>query len=61
MYGIIKLGAINCLDEEELCEEMNVYSQPTLLVYTEKFNDEGEKYEGEMDAAKISKFATSKM
>lgn len=25
LYGIIKVGAIDCLSEEELCEEFGVY------------------------------------
>lgn len=33
MYGIIKVGAVECEDEEELCEEFSVYSVPTLFVY----------------------------
>lgn len=61
MYGIIKVGAINCEEEIELCEEMSVYSTPALLAYTESFNDDGERYQGDMEINKISKFATNKM
>lgn len=25
MYGIIKVGAIDCANDEELCEEFSVY------------------------------------
>jgi len=28
MYGIIKIGAIDCLSEEELCEEFSAYDIP---------------------------------
>jgi len=28
LYGIIKVGAIDCLSEEELCEEFGVYEHP---------------------------------
>jgi hypothetical protein len=33
MYGIIKVGAIECEDDEELCEEFAIYSMPTLMVF----------------------------
>jgi len=61
MYGIIKVGAINCEEENELCEEMNVFSSPQLLVFTESFSDDGERYTGTLELDKISKFATNKM
>ena len=28
MFGIIKVGAIDCRDEEELCEEFSVFDHP---------------------------------
>jgi thioredoxin-like negative regulator of GroEL len=28
LYGIIKVAGLNCLDEEELCEEFSVYDVP---------------------------------
>jgi len=28
LYGVIKVGAIDCLTEEELCEEFGVYDIP---------------------------------
>lgn len=33
MYGIIKVGAVDCMEDEELCEEFSVYSVPTLMVF----------------------------
>jgi hypothetical protein len=33
MYGIIKVGAIDCGNDEELCEEFAVYSTPILMVF----------------------------
>ena len=43
LYGIIKVGAIDCLQEEELCEEFSVYSVPTVLIFSENIADDGEK------------------
>lgn len=61
MYGIIKVGAIDCEHDEELCEEFAVYSVPTILVFQENYGDEGEPYKGKMTWKSISTFATSKM
>jgi hypothetical protein len=61
MYGIIKVGAIDCNEDEELCEEFSVYSVPTLLIFTENFRDDGERYTGKMEWKAISNVATSKM
>lgn len=61
MYGIIKVGAVECEDDEELCEEFSVYSVPTIMIFQETYNDEGEKYEGKLEWKSIGSFATSKM
>ena len=61
MYGIIKVGAVECEDDEEVCEEFAVYTHPSIIVFQESYNDEGEKYEGKMEWKSIANFATSKM
>jgi hypothetical protein len=61
LYGIIKIGAINCHDEEELCEEFGVFTYPTIYTFTEKYNDDGEKYQGKFEWKEISQVATAKM
>ena len=33
MFGIIKVGAIDCLAEEELCEEFGVFDSPVIKIY----------------------------
>ena len=35
MFGIIQVGAIDCRDEEELCEEFAVYEYPVIKIFTE--------------------------
>jgi hypothetical protein len=42
MYGIVKVGAIDCAEDEELCEEFSVYQHPSLMVFTENISDDGE-------------------
>ena len=61
LSGVIKVGAIDCLQEEELCEEFSVYQVPTILIFSENFSDDGEKYEGEMNASQIMNAAAKKM
>jgi len=61
LYGVIKVGAIDCLQEEELCEEFSVYQVPQILIFSENFRDDGEKYTGDMKAAQIMNAAAKKM
>jgi len=61
LYGMIDVGAIDCLKEEELCEEFSVYQVPTIMIFTENFADDGEKYTGKMEANAIMNAAAKKM
>ncbi len=46
LYGIIKVAALNCQAEEELCEEFSIYEHPQTLIFTENMKDDGERYTG---------------
>ena len=61
MYGILKIGAMDCLGEEELCEEFGVYDIPQILIFTEKYEDNGERYRGDMDVTALANAAVRKM
>lgn len=61
MYGIIKVGAVDCQEEEELCEEFAAYQIPTIKVFQEAYSDDGERYTGKNEWKAISNFATQKM
>ncbi len=61
MYGMVKVGAVDCSEDEELCEEFSVYSVPTLMLYSESYSDDGEKYTGAMEWKSISGKATRMM
>lgn len=61
MYGIIKVGAVDCSEDEELCEEFSVYQYPTMMVFQENYSDDGERYTGDMNWKSIANFATKKM
>ena len=61
MYGVLKVGAVDCQDDEELCEEFAVYSVPTIMVFQESYSDDGESYTGNVEWRSIANFATKKM
>ena len=61
MFGILKVGAIDCKEEEELCEEFQVYETPTIKTFTENANDDGEIFRGKKEWKAISGVASNKM
>lgn len=61
MYGVLKVGAVDCQEDEELCEEFAVYQIPTVMVFQESYSDDGERYTGKMEWKAIANFATKKM
>ena len=61
MFGIIKVGAIDCHEEEELCEEFGVFETPTIKIYTENAYDDGLKFTGKKEWKSISSAAAAKM
>ena len=61
MFGIIKVGAIDCLQEEELCEEFSVFDAPVIMIFTESGNDDGLRFKGKNDWKSISSAASAKM
>lgn len=58
MFGILKVGAIDCMTEEELCEEFGVFDTPTIKIYTEKFSDDGMTFKGKKEWKSISAAAS---
>ena len=61
MFGIIKVGAIDCHEEEELCEEFSVFDYPQIKIFTENANDDGEVFRGNKEWKSISNAAAVKM
>ena len=60
-YGIFNFGAVNCKDDEEICEEYSVYSTPKLLYFPESANEGEEEYKGNIDFQSIFKFGAKLM
>lgn len=61
LYGIIKVAAVNCADEEELCEEYNISSYPTILVFPDNTAKKFEIYKGKRTYEEFSNYAISHM
>lgn len=52
MYGIMSVGAIDCKEDEEMCEEFSVYDSGAgnvIKIFTENTNDDGIEYKGKKD------------
>jgi len=61
LHGIIGIGAIDCEEDEEICEELAVSKAPKVKIYTEKSSDKGEFFKGKFEWKPISSKANSKM
>lgn len=61
MFGIIKVGAIDCHAEEELCEEFSVYDAPVFKIFTESLSDDGIIFTGKKEWKSISAAASKLM
>jgi hypothetical protein len=61
LYGIIKVGAIDCVSEEELCEEFGVYEHDQIFIFNENYSDDGTRYRGDLTVDKIANAAVKDM
>ena len=60
-YGIFNFGAVNCKDDEEICEDNSVYSTPKILYFPESANESEEEYKGNIDFQSIFKYGAKLM
>lgn len=64
MYGIMSVGAVDCKEDEEMCEEFSVYDSGAgnvIKIFTENTNDDGIEYKGKKDWKQIAGAASRKM
>ena len=59
-YGIFNFGAVNCKEDEEICEDYSVFSTPKIFYFPDSGNDE-EEYKGKVDFQSIFKFGSRLM
>ena len=59
-YGIFNFGAVNCKDDQEICEDYSVFSTPKIIYFPDSGNDE-EEYKGPIDFQSIFKYGARLM
>ena len=59
-YGIFNFGAVNCKDDEEICEDYSVYSTPKVIYFPDSGSDE-EEYKGPIEFQSILKYGSKLM
>jgi len=52
--GVIRIGAVNCADERQLCQLQGIHGYPSLILYPNKL-----KYQGDRSTKELVKFAMS--
>jgi thiol-disulfide isomerase/thioredoxin len=65
-YGIFEIAAINCAEEEEICQEFEVLETPALMGYKSDSNDgmkygDEETFLGNQTLGKLAMFAVNLM
>ena len=58
--GIFNGGAVNCIENEEICDEYNVRRTPSIVFFGENENDHS-IYKGKIDFNSLFNFATKRM
>lgn len=64
MYGVMSVGAVDCKEDEEVCEDFSIYDTAAKLeikIFTENFHDDGVLYNGKKDWKSIAGAASKKM
>ena len=59
--GLFNVGAVNCYNDEEICDEFDVKQTPTVLFYPESSEKEHETYSGKLEYNSIFNFAVKHM
>ncbi len=58
--GLFNAGAVNCIKDEEICEEFEVAETPSIIFFSENEKDYN-KYEGKVDYNSLFNYATKRM
>jgi DnaJ family protein C protein 16 len=61
LYGIIKVAAVRCDEEEELCEEYGVTAYPTIIYFPENTAQTHQVYSGNKAYQEIADFVVARM
>ena len=58
--GLFNAGAVNCIKDEEICEEFEVSQTPSIVFFSENEKDYN-KYEGKIDFNSLFNYAAKRM
>ena len=58
--GLFNGGAVNCIKDEEICEEFEISQTPSIMFFSENEKDYN-KYEGKVDFNSLFNYATKRM
>ena len=58
--GLFNAGAINCIKDEEICEEFEVSQTPSIMFFSENEKDYN-RYDGKVDFNSLFNYATKRM
>ena len=58
--GLFNGGAVNCIKDEEICEEFEISQTPSIMFFSEN-EKEYNKYEGKVDFNSLFNYATKRM
>ena len=58
--GLFNAGAVNCIKDEEICEEFEVAETPSIIFFSENEKDYN-RYEGKVDFNSLFNYATKRM
>ena len=58
--GLFNAGAVNCIEDEEICDEFDVAQTPLIVYFSESEKDYN-KYGGKLDFNSLFNFATKRM
>ena len=60
-YGVFVVAAVNCDQDEAICDEYRATNTPDIFAFTSDITHDGMRYTGDKTAAKMAGFAVSHM
>ena len=58
--GLFNAGAVNCINDEEICDEFDVAQTPTIVYFSENENEHS-RYKGKIEYTSLFNYATNRM
>ena len=58
--GLFNAGAVNCINDEEICDEFDVAQTPTIVYFSENLNEHN-RYKGKIEYNSLFNYAANRM